>query len=141
MRRSRRPACGCKFVRTGRPARVAADFLDAYAATAAGRTVSARLALPRPDSADSRIPWAVRRTDLDPFGHVNNAATWTFLEEAAALDASERIGRAEMEYLQPVEYDETSPNVVTHVNDTATTAWLVTGASVQAAGRWTPRSD
>ena len=125
-------------VRTGRPARVASDFLDAYAATAAGRTVSARLALPGPGSGDSGTPWAVRRTDLDPFGHVNNAATWAFLEEAAVLDASERVGRAEMEYLQPVEYDETIPNLVTHVDESATTAWLVTGTSVRAAGRWTP---
>ncbi len=85
--------------------------------------------------------WAVRRTDLDPFGHVNNAATWAFLEEAAELDASERVGRAEMEYLQPVEYDETMPDLVTQSDGSDTTAWLVTETSVRAAGRWTPAGD
>jgi acyl-ACP thioesterase len=128
-------------VRTGRPARVATDFLDAYASTAAGRTVSARLALPRPDSGDVETAWAVRRTDLDPFGHVNNAATWAFLEEAGELDTSERVGRAEMEYLQPVEPDERVLNLVTHVDDAATTAWLVSESSVRAAARWTPGRD
>lgn len=128
-------------VQTGRPARVASDFLDAYAATAAGRTVSARLALPGPDIGDLGTPWAVRRTDLDPFGHVNNAATWAFLEEAAEIDASERVGRAEMEYLQPVEHDERVPNLVTHVDDSATTAWLVAESTVRAAARWTPSGD
>ena len=128
-------------VRTGRPARVAADFLDAYSATAAGRTVSARLALPGPQGSSSGQPWAVRRTDLDPFGHVNNAATWAFLEEAAALDASERVGRAEMEYLQPVEHDDPSLNLVAHADGAATTAWLVSESAARAVGRWTPRVD
>lgn len=123
-------------VATGRPARVAHDFLDAYAATAAGRTVSARLALPGPQSEYPGTRWAVRRTDLDPFGHVNNAATWAFLEEAAALDAAERVGRAEMEYLQPVEFDEAGLDLVTHVDESTTTAWLVSGTSARAAGRW-----
>ena len=128
-------------VRTGRPARVAADFLDVYSTTAAGRTVSARLALPGPQGSSSGTPWAVRRTDLDPFGHVNNAATWAFLEEGAEIDASERVGRAEMEYLQPVEHDEWVPNLVTHVDDAATTAWLISESTVRAAARWTPAGD
>ncbi|NKB41446.1 MAG: hypothetical protein GKR86_10455 [Ilumatobacter sp.] len=128
-------------VRTGRPARVAADFLDAYSTTAAGRTVSARLSLPGADIGDATTPWAVRRTDLDPFGHVNNAATWAFLEEAGEIDASERIGCAEMEYLQSVEHDDTSLELVTHVDNGTTTAWLVDCGLVRAVGRWTPAVD
>jgi len=128
-------------VETGRPARIAADFRDAYAATAGGRTVSARLALPGPEADRAERPWAVRRTDLDPFGHVNNAATWAFLEDAAELDVSERVGRAELEYLQPVEYGERDSTLVTKLDDQATTAWLVTEGSVRAAARWTPGDD
>jgi acyl-ACP thioesterase len=127
--------------RTGKPARIAADFLAAYAETAGGRTVSARLAIPGPDSTRTEVSWPVRRTDLDPFGHVNNAATWEYLEEAAALDASPRIGRAELEYLRPVEHGDRDPGLVTQVHGAVTTAWLVSGSSVRAAARWTPHED
>ena len=82
-------------VQTGKPARIATDFLDAYGPTAAGRTVSARLALAGPVSADWTSSWPVRRTDLDPFGHVNNAATWAILEEAAALDTTLQVDAAD----------------------------------------------
>jgi acyl-ACP thioesterase len=89
---------------TGRPTRIASDFVDAYGEAADGRVVTSRLTLPGvPDGRGPGDLWAVRRTDLDPFGHVNNAATWAFLEEVAALDESDRVGRAEIEYLRPVE--------------------------------------
>lgn len=126
-------------VATGKPARIASDFVDAYGATAGGRTVSSRLALPGPGTGRAATSWPVRRTDLDPFGHVNNAATWSFLEEAAVLDASSRIGRAELEYLLPVEHAERAPDLVVRADGAATTAWLVTDGSVRAAARWTPR--
>ncbi len=126
-------------VRTGKPARLAADFLAAYSATAAGRIVSARLALVGPsDGARVDGRWPVRRTDLDPFGHVNNAATWSFLEEAAELDMSSRVGRAELEYLQSVEHGEGDPHMVTALDGEVATAWLVAGSTVLAAARWTP---
>ncbi len=124
-------------VRTGKPARIAADFVDAYGATAAGRIVSARLALPGPPPGAPVRSWQVRRTDLDPFGHVNNAATWAFLEEAAALDGSTRIGRAELEYLLPVEADEQDPDLVVETDRAFVGAWLVTDGAVRAAARWT----
>ena len=125
-------------VETGRPARIGSDFTDAYAGAASGRTVSARLALPSPPERPAHRSWTVRRTDLDPFGHVNNAATWAFLEEAAAIDRTERIGRAEMEYLQPVEHDADLALVADVDGDgDAVTAWLL-GDGVRAAARWTP---
>ncbi len=128
-------------VRTEKPARIAADFLDAYAATAAGRTVSARLALPGPPAGASIRSWQVRRTDLDPFGHVNNAATWAFLEEAAALDESTRTGRAELEYLLPIEVDERDLDLVVAADHDSVGAWLVTDGAVRAAARWTAADD
>ena len=128
-------------VETGKPARIAADFRDAYETTAAGRTVSARLVLPGPDTTRSEKSWPIRRTDLDPFGHVNNAATWAFLEEAAALDETPRIGSAELEYLLPVEYGERDPDLVAEVEPARVGAWLLTDGVVRAAARWAPRAD
>lgn len=87
-------------VETGRPARVATDFLDAYGTAAGGRGVSARLSLDGPSDSDRSLPWQTRATDFDPFGHANNAATWAFVEEHALL--GDRRGRAELEYLRPV---------------------------------------
>lgn len=130
-------------IATGRPARIADDFTAAYSGSAAGRTVSARLRLPSPEQRAQRLGgWAVRRTDLDPFGHVNNAATWSFLEEAAELDERERRGTAEMEYLRPVErVDGESADqiqlVVEH-QGAHTNAWLVADMQTLAAARWSP---
>jgi acyl-ACP thioesterase len=124
-------------VETGAPARIANDFIDAYGETSAGRTVSARLALGAPESPEPSGMWAVRRTDLDPFGHVNNAATWAFLEEHASLDGTDRIGRAELEYPHPVE-PGTDPEVVVENSGNDVSAWLLTGGTVAAAARWTP---
>jgi acyl-ACP thioesterase len=126
-------------VATGRPARISSDFLDAYQATAGTRAVSARLHLGLPDGDQpvERINWKIRRTDVDPFGHVNNAATWAYLEECAALDDDEcsRIGRAEMEYLQPVEHGRATKAVLRRSASTLD-AWLEQDGAVCAAARW-----
>jgi acyl-ACP thioesterase len=137
-------------IASGRPARIDNDFLRAYESTARGRVVSARLALDAPEdliesnridgAPIERTAWVVRRTDIDPFGHVNNAATWEFLEEFGALDRTdERTGRAELEYLQPVEHGRSSEAVVRgHASGSGLDAWLVQDGSVCAAARWTP---
>ena len=137
---------------TGLPARIGADFTDAYSTAAAGRTVSSRLSLPSrpPDGLDVESrPWTVRRSDIDPFGHVNNAANWEFLEHWGRLDEAERTGRAEMEYLQPVmlgddlvvdlstRADDSAPNRPHEVTDELT-AWLRRGDDVLSVARWTP---
>ena len=128
-------------VRTGRPTRIASDFLDAFQDAAAGRTVSSKLALPAPDQrAASAGRWTVRRTDLDPFGHVNNAATWCFLEEVGGLDDTDRIGRAEIEYLRPIEHSDRELEVLvaTDGEDGRMLAWLMSGEHTAAAARWRP---
>ncbi len=128
-------------VATGRPVRLADDFQNAYSDAAAGRTVSSRLSLGAPTTVDPTTVdpeswWHVRRTDLDPFGHVNNAATWAFLEEFAPL--GDRRGRAELEYLQPVEHGTTNTVVVDA--GTSFDAWLLHDDAVGVAARWTPRT-
>ena len=68
----------------GRPARLPDWFESTYAEAAVGRTLNSRLVLPGPpDGAPSR-PWAVRSTDLDVMGHVNNAVAWAAVEDECA---------------------------------------------------------
>lgn len=122
---------------TGRPARVGADFVDAYGRAADGRTVSARLSIDPPDRADRSPVWTARRTDIDPFGHVNNAATWSFVEEH--LDLGDRRGTAELEYLAPIEHGD--PFTVLIQDGEATVSSLVgDSGGVVAAARWIPIS-
>lgn len=127
-------------VATGRPARVADDFVTAYGDAAAGRSVSAGLSVPAPPEDVAEIGWSVRRSDLDPFAHVNNAATWTIVEEAARPDRGDRVGVAELEYPQPIEPDVPT-TVGVDVTDGVTSMWVRRpDGTILAAGRWTPVS-
>lgn len=129
-------------VESGRPSRVVDDFRGAYGEAAAGRTVSARLSIPSPGGGEHqeaeyvRQAWSVRRSDLDPFDHVNNAANWEFLEHAAALDGDDdRRGRAEMEYLQPVVLE--GGLEVASTPDGSGCYYLMRANEVLSAARWT----
>ena len=66
---------------TGRPARLPEWFHDTYAASAAGRKVTARLRHGPPPADALSQPWPIRWSDLDVIGHVNNAAYWEAVEE------------------------------------------------------------
>ncbi|MGI9644143.1 MAG: acyl-[acyl-carrier-protein] thioesterase [Ilumatobacteraceae bacterium] len=114
---------------TGRPAGLASNFHDIYGEAAAGRQVSTRLRLDAPTEGLERRPWMVRRVDLDPFHHVNNAVHWAVLEE---LRAGSRVGVAETEFLVPVDL-ETPMEVAID----GPSAWLVAGPKVHSAFRWT----
>jgi len=121
-------------VTTERPASIAGDFLNAYGEACDGRKVSARLALDTeiPQSAAAR-PWTVRSTDLDPFQHVNNAATWEIVEDA--LDLGDRAGIAELEYPLPI-----TPGAEHQLWATDRDLWLTEDGVVAAVGRYTPAS-
>ena len=93
--------------RTGAPIRLPAEFHQVWAASAAQRRISARLVLPsRPPAAAQRLPWTLRAADLDVMNHMNNAAHWSALVEAAAHHGrridTKRSLRAEVEHLAPV---------------------------------------
>ncbi len=119
-------------VTTGRPAMIGEDFTSAYAEACAGRRVSARLALPTdPESTAVDRPWLVRATDLDPFDHVNNAATWSIVEEG--LDLGDGRGTAELEYPLPMTAEATH-----RLLSTDRALWLVENDDVAAVARWTP---
>lgn len=123
--------------RTSRPIRLTTSFLDVYGSACNGRTVSARLVLPRPGDDATAEPWHIRRTDLDPFDHVNNAAAWAMIEEWIP-DADRRVGGvAEIEYVGPAHRDRDLRLLVERRNS-STSAWLVDRESVVTAARWTP---
>lgn len=89
---------------TGRPLRLPKQFIDIYGEAIRDRSISATLLHDANPPGDApRRPWQVRVTDLDPYGHVNNAASWEAIEEV--LGGCRRpLGpiRAELEYRDPI---------------------------------------
>ena len=120
---------------SGRPVPIAQQFHETYGPACNGRAISARLRLPGPTEEAERSTWTVRRADLDPFDHVNNAANWAFLEEALDAGAG-RVGRAEMEFAAPVMHGGAIEVAVEQGDSTA--AWLVDDDRVLSSARWTP---
>ncbi len=89
-----------------RPARIG-DF-GPYGLAADGRPVSTKLELPDPPSDAGRLPWALRSTDLDANGHVNNAVYWQAVEDwgaRAGIDAASPH-RAALDYRDPIDLDD-----------------------------------
>ena len=70
-------------IATMRPVPVPSGFDEQFGLAAQGRTVSARLHLPRrPSTGGMREePWPLRVADLDVLGHVNNSVYWAIVEE------------------------------------------------------------
>jgi acyl-ACP thioesterase len=89
-----------------RPARIG-DFAP-YGLAAAGRPVSTKLALPDPPADAGRVPWALRSTDLDANGHVNNAVYWQAVEDWCAREGIDPSlpHRAELDYRDPIDLDD-----------------------------------
>jgi acyl-ACP thioesterase len=109
---------------SGRPAPLPERFLAAYAETAAGRTVSSRLTLPGPPEAPATsVPWPLRPTDFDVLGHVNNAVSWTIVE-----DQPLRAGTVTVEYRNPIE-----PGTDVRLVADGDRRWLVSAAGVHTA--------
>ena len=94
-------------VTSGRPVRLPERFLEMYGDACGERRVSGRLSHPAPPDGAHRRPWALRRTDFDVMGHVNNAVYWAVVEEVldgvlGEVDAA-AVRRVELEYRTPVE--------------------------------------
>jgi len=118
---------------SARPIRLSDRFLEIYGPTAGDRRVSSRLQLPPPPEHADRRAWAIRRVDLDPLRHVNNAVHWSIVEEI--LPEGSRRGRGEIEYLAPIEPDTDLTLAVD-----GGSSWLVAGDRVLTATTWTPTS-
>jgi acyl-ACP thioesterase len=123
-------------VASGRPATLDQHFHELYGTAAGGRRVSARLTLPGPPPAAVSRPWAVRRVDLDTFGHVNNAAHWALVEEALVPGGGRR-GRAEVEFHGPVDGGDELVLRTAAGEHGSVAAWLVAD-DVRVSVRWTP---
>ena len=91
-----------------RPERFGGDFFEVYGPSANGRRISPRLELPDPPAAAERMPWPLRRSDLDLLGHLNNAAYWEAIEETAAGSGVELAApfEAVLEFRQPIDLED-----------------------------------
>jgi acyl-ACP thioesterase len=74
-----------------RPARI--DGFGVYAEATGGRRISTRLELPDPPADGVRTAWPLRVTDIDTFGHLNNAAYWQAV-------------RALLDYRHPIDLED-----------------------------------
>ena len=117
---------------SGRPSPLPPLFLEAYAESAAGRTVSSRLTLPGPEGGAAARPWPLRPTDFDVLGHVNNSVYWAVVEDAPTVD-----GVVEVEYRSPI---GPSAEVSVVEDGSRRHRWLVSAEGVHAAMRTTPRA-
>jgi acyl-ACP thioesterase len=116
-------------VDTGRPARLAPDFHVIYGAAAGGRQISSKLSLPKPPDGAAAEPWRFRITDLDPYGHVNNAAQWAVMEDLLARTGRERRGIVEIEFLA-------AAGLHHGLVVAGDSAWLTADGSAITALRW-----
>jgi acyl-ACP thioesterase len=74
---------------SGRPVPWGSEFATRYLEATHGRRVDAKLRHEKETPAGATsTPWSFRATDMDAFGHVNNAAYLAIAEELLELDAS-----------------------------------------------------
>jgi acyl-ACP thioesterase len=94
--------------RTLTPQRVSDSLIERFASTTEIHRLRWRPWLDDPDDADSSLPFALRRTDIDIFEHVTNTAYWHAVHEvmAVAPEACRAPFRAVVEYRKPIKYGE-----------------------------------
>jgi len=120
---------------SGRPTRLGELFERVYAPSAAGRRASVRLSLPLPPSralAEARN-WQLRSTDLDVWGHVNNAISWAAVEDEVSL-LDWLPGLAEVEHNEAINFDD-SPRLASEPSDAGRDLWLVAAGRVLTSAR------
>jgi acyl-ACP thioesterase len=86
-----------------RPARI--ESFGVYAEATGGRPVSTRFELAAPPVDAPRSAWALRSTDVDLHGHVNNAVHWQAVEDVARRAGVDLAGplSAELDYHHPID--------------------------------------
>jgi acyl-ACP thioesterase len=116
---------------TLRPKPLPSRFHELYGAAAGGRTVRARLLHgdPSDGAGTERRPWALRFTDFDVLGHVNNAAYWHAVEEELARRRDLRAPlRAELEHRGAFDVGATRADVVVRDEARRIALWMRNGA-------------
>lgn len=90
---------------TGRPTRCDERFSAVWQEAAQGREVDSRLRLPKKPPEDRStlnvMPWSFRQSDMDTFGHVNNAAYLAVIEEAFGENSPPSPLRLDVEWQRP----------------------------------------
>lgn len=87
---------------TGRPRKLNQEFFDLYGEAAGDRKPPTKLGQPTVVPADATVTeWHPRASDIDFFGHVNNAAYFHIVEEAL-VDQEPTPLRVELEYRTPI---------------------------------------
>ena len=105
---------------TGRPASWGAGFADNYLVATQGRRVDAKLRHSTDVAEDAvQVPWRFRATDMDAFGHVNNAAYLALVEQVWGEGALTSPARIEIEWRKP---SLASEDLMLHATETQ--LWL-----------------
>lgn len=123
-----------------RPARI--ESFGVYAEATGGRSVSTRLELPAPPGDALRSPWALRTTDVDLHGHVNNAVYWQAVEDVArdaGLDLAVPVV-AELDYRDPIDLADRVELATARDGDAVSLGFCV-GRAVRAVARIEPPSS
>ena len=122
-------------VASGRPTRVGELFERVYVPSTGGRRVSARLSLPPPppEAVSEAAGWPLRSSDLDVWGHVNNAISWVAVE-----DELRRLSwlpvRAEVEHNEAITLDD-SPRLARSPAYAHHDLWLISTERVLTSAR------
>jgi acyl-ACP thioesterase len=117
-----------------RPARLV-DF-GVYADAAGGHRVSTKLQLADPPDEAPRVAWALRRSDADVLGHINNASYWQAVEEVTGdrgVDLTTPY-RALLDFRAPVDLGD-AVQLAVHGDGAALSLAFCVGESVRAASR------
>jgi acyl-ACP thioesterase len=121
-----------------RPARLGELFERVYAPSAAGRRASVRLSLAGPpeDGGEFARPWPIRASDMDIWGHVNNAVHWEAVEDEVAL-LEWLPTTAQLEYNEAIVATD-NPSLVRQRSSTGLDLWMIDGARLLASARVRP---
>ena len=120
---------------TGAPVSLPSEFFAAYGERVRDLKVSARLTHPDPPAGADRGGFALRSTDFDVFGHVNNAVYWVPVEEFLASEGSERrVTGATIEFGAGVDPGDPC-ELVSVATATEHWIWFMVGDDVRASIR------
>jgi acyl-ACP thioesterase len=128
----------CIDLATSRPAKLSERFWRMYGDAVGGRTVPSRLGHPNPPPGllGRARRWPLRLADFDMLEHVNNAATWTPIEDELLRVAGPLavVRWVELEYRVPIDRGDAIA-LLSQVDESSATArvWLVAEGAVMAS--------
>lgn len=121
--------------KSGRPTRLGELFERVYVPSTDGRRASVRLSIPAPTSqaVGAARDWPLRWSDLDVWGHVNNAISWAAVEdELSHLDWLPQ--RAEVEHNDAITPGD-APRLARGPSDAGLDLWLVASGRALTSAR------